>query len=117
MGAGLALECNQVAGREAVSDKIARRIANIGDTPGFGDVVATRVGDERGWGVGECAASRINTPAHDHANELLDIPLRVLTLEEQTQVIHERGVLLGEGRVGLVSGERRSRTQQECGEN
>ena len=45
MGAGLALECNQVAGREAVSDKIARRIANIGDTPGFGDVVATRVVD------------------------------------------------------------------------
>ena len=53
MGAGLALECHQVAGREAVSDKIARRIAHIGDTPGFGDVVATRVGDERGWGVGE----------------------------------------------------------------
>ena len=41
----------------------------------------------------------------------------VLAFEEQTQVVHERGVLLGEGRVGLVSGERRSRTQQECGEN
>lgn len=105
MGAGLTLEGAQVAGGETMRDKIARRIAYIGHAPCFGDEVAAGVGGEGGGGVGEGAAGRIHSTTHHHPDELLDVALSIFSLEKEAEIIHERGVLLREGRVSLIDRE------------
>jgi len=89
VGAGLTLKGAQVAGGEAVRDKIARRIANIGDAPGFGGVVAARVGSQGGGSVGEGAAGGVDPTTDHHPLELLDVTCGVLPFEKGLEVPDE----------------------------
>lgn len=89
MGAGLSLEGAQIAGGETMRDKIARRIANIGDAPGFGGVVAARVGGQGRGGVSQGAAGGVDSAADDHPLELLDVTRGVLTFEKGLEVPYE----------------------------
>jgi len=86
VGAGLALKGAQVAGGEAVRDKIARRIANIGHAPGFEGEVAAGIGGKRCGGVGQSAAGRVDPSTHDHALELGDVASGVLRLQKCLEV-------------------------------
>ena len=80
------MECAQVAGGEAVRDKIARRIANIGHAPGFEGEVAAGVGGQGCGGVSEGAAGGVDPAADDHALELGDVTRGVLRFEEGLEV-------------------------------
>ena len=85
-------------------DKIARRIANIGDAPGFGDQISTRVGRQGRGGVSEGAPGGVDSAADDQALELFDVACGVLPFEKCLEVPDERGVLLGDGGVGVRVG-------------
>ena len=80
------MECAQVAGGEAVRDKIARRIANIGHAPGFESEVAARVGGQGCRGVGQGAAGGVDSAADDHDLELGDVAGGVLGFEKGLEV-------------------------------
>ena len=56
---------DQAQAVEAVRDKIARRIANIGHAPGFESEVAARVGGQGCRGVGKGAAGGVDSAADD----------------------------------------------------
>lgn len=54
--------------------------------------------------MGESAASCLYTPACDHADELFDVTLCILTLEEGREIGDEGAVLLRKRGVGLIDG-------------
>lgn len=75
----MTLEGAQVAGGDAVGDEVTGGVGDVGDAAGFGGVVATWVGGERGGGVGEGAAGGIDSAADDETLKLLDVASGVLS--------------------------------------